>query len=327
MDKKLILAAPCLALLAACGGSNNAGPTAPVVIPTGAAANSVTLAAGETAQVSTEDALAVDLNSSAVGAVVAITDGLLEGVELTIQESVGGLTTAVVTGGEGNDDGDYELIVAENLNLFLKAALNTADVNEDTEFQISQDGDVGYTEYNERSRGTTTRSTYYSIIYTDDDTSLEAQADSAEVGGEETIALQINRNYDDAFAAPTGVFTYDGPTDVFIRRADDSDTDPYRTTTSQMSVDFGDNTGSYSASGFESVDPSLPERVISVQSDFAVNSTTGTLSGSSGTASVDGDNQTFAIEGAFSPNADAVAGIIVPDAGDLEGGIFIMESR
>ena len=334
MQFKLLAAIPALMILTACVGTvsiveNNAGATtrATVVIPTGAAAGSVTLAAGETAQVSTEDALAVDLNSSAVGAVVELTDGLLEGIKFTVKESVGGLKTVVVEGGEGGDDGDYELITAENLNLFLKNALNTLDAEEENVVQISENADVGYTEYNERSRGTSSRQTYYSIIFTDEDTYLEAQAEVAEVGSEETVALQIIRNYDDTFAAPTGVFTYVGPTDVFIRRADDSDTDPYRTTTSQMSVDFGENTGSYSASGFESVDPDLPERVISVQSDFAVNSTTGTLSGSSGTASVDGDNQTFSIEGAFSPNADAVAGIIAPQAGDLEAGIFIMESR
>ena len=331
MQTKFLAVLPALAILTACVGSsnNNAGGTTPatVVIPTGAAAGSVILAAGQTAEVSTEDALALDFNSSAVGAVVELTDGLLEGIKFTVQESVGGLKTVVVEGGEGGDDGDHELIAAENLNLFLKVALNTLDAEEENVVQISENGDVGYTEYNERSRGTSSRQTYYSTIYTDEDTYLEAKAGSAEVGSEETVALQIIRNFDDTFAAPTGDFTYVGPTDVFIRRADDSDTDPYRTTTSQMSVDFGDNTGSYSASGFESVDPDLPERVISVQSDFAVNSTTGTLSGSSGTASVDGDNQTFAIEGAFSPNADAVAGIIAPQAGDLEGGIFIMESR
>jgi hypothetical protein len=331
MQIKLLAGLPALALLAACGGSSNnnvGGSTAaPVVIPTGAAAGSVTLAAGQTAGVSTEDVLAVDFNSSAVGAVVELTDGELEGIKLIVQESVGGLKTVVLEGTEGGDAGDYDLVVAENLNLYVKASLNILGVEEERQFRISEDGDVGYTEYNERSRGTTTRSTYYSIIYTDDDTSLEASAESAEMGNDETIALGVIRNNDDAFEAPTGEFSYVGPTDVFIRRADDSDTDPYRTTNSQMSVDFGDNTGSYSASGFEGVDPDLPERVISVQSDFAVNSTTGTLSGSDGTASVDGTNQNFAIEGAFSPNADAVAGIIVPQAGDLEAGIFIMESR
>ena len=331
MRIKLLAALPALAFLAACVGSSNnnvGGSTpAPVVVPTGAAAGSVTLAAGQTAQVSTEDALAVDFNSSAVGAVVELTDGELEGIKFTIQESVGGLKTVVVEGGEGGDAGDYELIAAENLNLFLKAAVNTLDAEEENVVQISENGDVGYTEYNERSRGTSSRQTYYSIIYTDENTYLEAQADTAEVGSEETVALSIIRNFDDTFATPTGDFTYVGPTDVFIRRADDSDSDPYRTTTSQMSVNFGDNTGSYRASGFESVDPDLPERVISLQSDFAVDPTIGTLSGSSGTASVDGDNQTFAIEGAFSPNADAVAGIIVPQPGDLEAGIFVMESR
>ena len=330
MQFKLLAALPALAVLTACGGSsnNNAGGTtpAPVVIPTGAAAGSVVLAAGQTAQVSTEEALAVDLNSSAVGAVVEFASGELEGIELTVQESVGGLKTFVVTGGEGGDAGDYEVLTSEDVNLLLKAALNLVDEDEDFQLQISENGDVGYTEYNEKSRGTTTRATYYSIIYTDDDTYLEAYGESAEVGNAEAMSLGINRNYNDAFAAPTGEFTYEGPTDVFIRRADDSDSDPYRTTTSQMSVDFGDNTGSYSATGFESVDPELPGRVISLQSDFAVDPTIGTLSGSSGTASVDGDNQTFAIEGAFSPNANAVAGIIVPQAGDLEAGIFVMES-
>ena len=327
MQFKLLAALPALAVLTACGGSsnNNAGGTITDIIA-GTPAGSVVLAAGQTVQVSTEDALAVDLNSSAVGAVVEFTSGDLDGIVLTVQEQVGGLTTIVVTGGEGGDAGDYEVVASQDLNLLLEAALNLVDEDEDFQLQISENGDVGYTEYNEKSRGTTTRATYYSIIYTDDDTYLEAYGESAEVGNAEAVSLGINRNYNDAFAAPTGEFTYEGPTDVFIRRADDSDSDPYRTTTSQMSVDFGDNTGSYSATGFESVDPELPGRVISLQSDFAVDPTIGTLSGSSGTASVDGDNQTFAIEGAFSPNANAVAGIIVPQAGDLEAGIFVMES-
>ena len=326
MKKRLVLTAPCLVMLAACGGSSNSTP-ASISIPTGAEAASVTLVAGQTAQVSTEDALAVDLNSSDVGAVVQFTDGDLDGIELTIQESVAGLKTVVVTGAQGGDDGDYELIATENLNLFLKAALNTINKENDFNIQISKDGDVGYTGYNERSQGTTTRSMYYSTIIIDYNTSLEASAESTEIGINETLALSINRNYNNAFVSPTGEFTYVGPTDVFIRRADDSDTDPYRTNNSEMSVDFSDNTGSYSASSFESVDPDLPGRVVSLSSVFAVNSTTGTLSGSSGTASVDGTNQTFAIKGAFSPNADAVAGFIAPEAGDLEGGIFIMESQ
>lgn len=327
MNKKLVLAAPCLAMLAACGGS---GTNTPAEAPnlTSASAGSVVLSADTPAEASSVDELlSVNFNESPVGSSVEITDGILEGIAITVEEPIGGLQTVSITGVEGGDLGDFELTAAEDLDLFLKAAMNTIDVEADDNGTISDNENGVYTGYNERTLGTTTRFLYYSTVGTDGE-NVEASVEDNTIGNNNTLSFSVIRDSDSAFTLPTGEFTYQGPTDVFIRRSDNTDTNPYRSVTSTLTVDFTDQTGNYTANDFVSVDPGAPAREISIESDFNVDPNVGTLSYSNGNASVDGDGDTVAIEGVFSPDGNAVAGFIVPqDDSDLEGGIFTMTKQ
>ena len=332
MDKKLILAAPCLALLAACGGSGTSVSTPPpVTITENAAAGSVTLEAGQTAIAPTlAEALAVDLENSAPGSIISVEGGVLAGAQLKVQEQIAGNSTVLLTGTEGGDDGDYELIASENLNAFITAALLTAETDWSPDDVISSseyNGQNIYTASTEKEVGTTRRFQFFSTIFTDDDTSLTASADDVEIAGENVLSAQIQRNSDSAFSSPLGSYSYNGTTDLFIDNNGDSSL--YRAINADITVNFDDGQGTYNADSFQAFDPSAPSRAVDIESSFTVDLANGTLSGSSGTAEIDGQSVTISTEGAFDSNASAVAGFILPNNrdSDLDGGIFVMTKQ
>lgn len=321
MSIKNLLALPFLMSITACVSNTNNDTSSPLSSPlSGAAPNSIRLSAGQTQVVNTnEEALAIDINNSAVGARIEIAGGAFEGIVATVQEPVAGFKTLSIAGGEGFDAGDYELISSDNWNIFFKGEVNKGDAAPSFRSDFS-DGGLVRTFYEETEVGTTTVKNFYSFIELGNQ-SLEAQAKATEIGSQDAVTLSVDRDFDREFSPPpaVGTFVYTGPTDVFIARTPDDE--PFRAE-GIMFVDFERGTGSFRADRFiNSTGPLVLDMLVP---NLTVDVVNGTFSGT-GDADLRGDIIGISTEGAFTPDADGVAGYIVPNEdSDLEGGIFVL---
>ena len=321
MNKNLLIAAPCLALLTACGGSSTGDFSFETL--QSAPAGSVVMSADTPVEAaSLEQLAAIDFTSSPIGSSITIVEGELAGLSITKAASIGGKTTVTVSQ-PGATETTTEIRGAVSDILELEAEFMGVD-GEET-FQVQNiNGTEVYFETDTRISGTkTSNNAYFGINGTQG--SVEATITTIEIGDDiaaaafgvnREVAGEISPNYE----APTaGNFSYAGLSSLF------GEDDEYTSNTATMEVNFEDLTGTFSASGFEPDEESVA-KVISIESALTINNTSGTISSTSGTITVDGVSGDIGVNGMLAFDNNAAAGTLIPTAevDGIAGGIFVL---
>ena len=155
-------------------------------------------------------------------------------------------------------------------------------------------------------------------------TFIEATTAEVEIGDDTSIILGVKREVEGEispnYEAPTaGNFSYAGLSSLF------GEDDDYTSNTATMEVNFEDLTGTFSASGFEPDEESVA-KVISIESALTINNTSGTISSTSGTITVDGVSGDIGVNGMLAFDNNAAAGTLIPTAevDGIAGGIFVL---
>jgi hypothetical protein len=322
MNKKLVLVAPCLAMLAACGGSG----TNPAVAPnlTSAIQGSVVLSADNPAEAtSVDEILSVNFTDSAVGSSVTITEGDFAGISLTKVEAIGGKETILLS---SPDDVELSSALVGSLEDDLKVAIQFIDVDGIEENRPSEtiNGTQVYFYNSTNSEGTTARQTN-EVGIGDLDNGVSATMSITELAGEATLILGARRHFEGVGATDnyqekaTGTFEYGGLTTVF--GVDDS----YTTETASMTVNFEQSSGTFNATNFTPDEDAAP-KTITIENVLSLDNSTGFISSTSGTLTVGTESGSIAVNGVLSENNDAVAGVLVPTDGvdGIIGGLFAL---
>ena len=330
MNTKLILAAPCLAMLAACGGGSTGGGS------TGnssyeklqnAPAGSVVLSADSPVEVASLDAVAaIDFDNSPVGSSIAITEGKFDGLSIEVAEPIAGKPTLIIRA----PDTDIEAIsaVVGELNTWVQSATALAglDGSESGRSEVVNGRNVFFGQ-EDKSKGTTTNTDGWIEIQTGNNSSIEAYVSSASVGND--VALVVGGSRFDyttlklmEYSAPTagGTYTYEGVAVAF-----GADAASYTSDSARMSINFDDSSGTFTASNFQP-DEGAANKVIDMTSTIVVNNSTGTISSSSGTITSGNVSNDLAVNGVIGFDNSAVAGGLVPKAqtDGIIGGVFAL---
>ena len=316
------VALPALLVITACGGDSSK-------IDLTGAASSVVLSAGQSVVAENESQLlAVNFTDSAIGSIVTIAEFAdLTDVSIEIKDKVAGQSTILVTGsnlvpGSSSANTISALMSSEDTQLMLAAQFDIAGVDGVPEAltTISVHGldiDISIID---TTAGTTEVSQGNIGITTGGET-VFGSFGAYKVGTEEAFALGYTQvDGDFTLQQTTGNYQYDGYTAVF------TEAETYQSTSSVMTVNFADLTGSYSADTFTN---DADEAVtIYVQSDIILNNTDGTISGSNGAVAFDGVPRAMEIQGVMSGDNNAVAGAFVANdptaAGGFVGGAFAL---
>jgi hypothetical protein len=312
---KLIL--PMLIATTAC----NSVP-APISL-TGEAANAIKLLAGSTAVAKSDsEILAVDYDKSAVGSTVTATSlNELSDVTIKILSPVAGKSAISISG--TSSEGELNTVVAsDNLNLFLQTDLatqNIAAINEENTI-MTVNGTKIYIYAGDKIKGTTEFQEGHLAMTSEDGESVSGIFRYANVGGEEANVLGYANSADGVFTVPTtGSYDYSGVTVLFAPEGG------HISTTSKMSVDFSDLSGSYSADTFDE-DDGLDPLTIKLASDITLNNTTGEITGSNGTINIGGTSSAMKLIGIMNVGNEEVAGSIVTNdstkSNNIFGGVF-----
>ena len=321
MNKNLLIAAPCLALLTACGGSSTGDFSFETL--QSAPAGSVVLSADTPVEAaSLEQLAAINFTSSPIGSSITIAEGELAGLSITKAASIGGKTTVTVSQ-PGATATTTEIRGAVSDILELEAEFMGVD-GEET-FQVQNiNGTEVYFETDTRISGTkTSNNAYFGINGTQG--SVEATITTIEIGDDiAAAAFGVNREVEGEispnYEAPTaGNFSYAGLSSLFGEEVE------HTSNTATMEVNFEDLTGTFSASGFEPDEESVA-KVISIESALTINNTSGTISSTSGTISVDGVSGDIGVNGMLAFDNNAAAGTLIPTAevDGIAGGIFVL---
>ena len=314
---KLIL--PVLIATTACSN----GDSAPISL-TGETANAIKLLAGSTAVAKSDsELLAVDFDNSAVGSTVTATSlSEISDVTIKVLSPVGG-NKAISISGTDSDQQINSVITSDNINLYLQADIATRSVdltNEDPTPITVNGTKINISNGNKVLNKKTQIMEGYMTIASEDGDSVSGLFRYAVVGDENAAVLGFSSAGDGVFTAPTtGSYTYSGPTVLF---ADLSD---YTSNNSEMSVDFANLRGSYSADTFIADEEGKP-LTIKLASDIALNNTTGAITGSNGTIKIGGTSNEMELIGIMNVGNEAVAGaVVVNDSTKSEtivGGVF-----
>ena len=325
MKRKIILAAPCLAMLAACGS----GSTGAVSYENlqDAPAGSVVLSADTPVEVaSLDEVAAIDFDNSPVGASIAITEGDFDGISLEVAEPIAGKPTLIFR----DPDADIEVIsaVVGELNTWIQSATALAglDGSESGRSEVINGQNVFFGE-EFKSSGTTTNTDGWLSIRTGNNSSIEAYVSSASVGNDVALIVGGSR-FDETrlklmeYSAPTagGTYTYEGVAVAF--GADESS---YSSDSARMSINFNDSSGTFTASNFQP-DEGAANKVIDMTSTIVINNSTGTISSSSGTITSGDVSNDLAVNGVLGFDNSAVAGGLVPKAqtDGIIGGVYVL---
>ena len=334
MSKKLLITLPVLTILTACGGGSIGGTNFEQLesaiqneVLQNAPAGSVGLKAGETVKVDSLAAVfAVDFNRSEVGSSIAIEEGDLAGISLTKAASIGGKTTVTISV-PGSTETVTELRGTISDILKQQSTEFTEPVDEEfLEFQNINGTDVYF--LTEISNSGTKTSTQFGIGINGTQGSVEANSTLIENGDDILGAMfgvrrefevegEISPNYE----APTaGNFSYAG---LLMLAGEEAG---YSSNTATMEVNFEDLTGDFRAGGFEPDDDVSLAKSISIESALTINNTSGTISSTSGTITVDGVSGDIGVNGMLAFDNNAAAGTLIPTAeiGGISGGIFIL---
>lgn len=327
MNKNIIIAVPCLALLTACGGSSTGGSSfeAPPSLEElqSAPAGSVVISADTPVEAASfEQLAAIDFTSSPIGSSIAIVEGELAGLSITKAASIGGKTTITISQPGATETATE---IRGTVSDILKLDAEFIGVEGEETFQVQNiNGTDVYFETDTRNSGTKT-SNNMNIGINGTQGSVEATILSIEIGDDILAAAfgvkrefegEISPNYE----APTaGNFLYAGLSSLF------GDDDGHTSNTATMVVNFEDLTGTFSASGFEPDEESVA-KVISIESALTINNTSGTISSTSGTITVDGVSGDIGVNGMLAFDNNAAAGTLIPTAevDGIAGGIFVL---
>ena len=322
MNKKLVLAAPCLAMLAACGGSGTNLTVAPNL--TNVLAISVVLSADNPAEASSiDEILSVNFADSAVGSSVTITEGDFAGISLKKAEAIGGKETIFLY-----DPTSVELSSAlvGSLEDDLKVAIQFIDVDGIKENRPSEtiNGTQVYFYNSTKSEGTTERD-LAEIGIGDLENGVSAMVSITELAGETTVLVGAKRYFETVGATDnyqeraTGTFGYGGLTTVFGVEGS------YTTETASMTVNFEQSSGTFNATNFTPDEDAAP-KTITIENVLSLDNSTGFISSTSGTLTVGTESGSIAVNGVLSENNDAVAGVLVPTDGvdGIIGGLFVL---
>ena len=321
MIKKLVLAAPCLAMLAACGGSG----TNPTVAPNlaGAPAGSVVLSADTPAEASSiDEILSINITDSAVGSSVEITEGDFAGISITKAEPINGKETILVS---TSDNVELSSALVGSLEDDLQAAIQFIGIDGTEDYRTETvNGTSIYFWKETNSLGTTARE-QNEVGIGNSDKGVVATVTATELGGETTLVLGSRRYFeavgatDDYQVKAAGTYDYEGLATVF------NVNDSYTTETASMTVDFEQGSGAFNAADFTPDEGAAP-KTITIESVLSLDNNTGFISSTSGTLTVGGDTNSVAVNGVLSENNDAVAGVLVPTegVGGIVGGLFAL---
>lgn len=327
MLNKLSLGFVGVLALGGCGGSSDGSATNPT--------ETQPLTADTPVEVtSIEDVIDIDFAAAEVGSVVTITDGDLAGATIEVVESVGGVSTALVTlPGEEEGETQTNYFVSSAISSFFEAQTQVTAAGEDPDsglvgtqtngntVQVNGHGVFIYT--NEATLGTTTVNVTGISIYDENSENLEVSGVIYEgsVGGTTFTGISAGRDTGNEFSAPTtGEYSYTGKTAVF-----DSEGDSWQTDTSSMTVNFSTKTGTYQAENFGLSEDGVA-KTITVSSDITFDNTNGVIVGSNSTLKSGEASGDIALVGMMSTSHTEVAGgFISDDAVDgLVGGIFAL---
>ena len=92
-----------------------------------------------------------------------------------------------------------------------------------------------------------------------------------------------------------------------------------------MTIDFENSDGTFSATNF-APDEGAEPKTISIDSLLSLDNSTGFVSSTSGTLTVNGVAGDIAVNGVLSENNTAVAGVLIAPAAidELNGGVFVL---
>ena len=328
MYRHLLIAAPCLALLTACGASTGVIIDEPISIETlqSAPAGSVVISAGTPVEATSFEQLsAIDFTSSSVGSSITIVEGELAGLSLTKAASVAGKTTLKLsTPGSTETFSEFQ----GSVSTIIQAAAEFIGVDGERTFQVQNINgkEIYFTDIVNESATTMMKDSAIGINGTQG--SVEATLTEVVIGDDKSIVLGVKREVvgeiSPNYEAPTaGNFSYAGLSMLFGEGDDIGE--PFTSNTATMEVNFEDLTGTFSASGFEPGEETVA-KVISIESALTINNTSGTISSTSGTITVDGVSGDIGVNGMLAFDNNAAAGTLIPTAevDGIAGGIFVL---
>lgn len=293
---------------AAYGNVNSASPANSVVLN-----NRTPLVVGDL-----ESALAVSLDNSQIGSIIKIASGPYEGIEFKIVEQKTDYDTMMLTVPSGTNI-EVNHVSAQNLDKVMKALVNTAGASDGTPASSRTETINGKSVffYTDQTRAVGTSSTTESGANIDN--KVTAVFGAATVGSDVQY-YQSNYRKGPAFNAPSGQYTYEGRTVMFVT------TDSYTSNTAQLVLDFGTQTGTFSASGFSPDQNVTTPRTISVNGNVQIDNTIGAFTSDAATLNVNGQTGTTDIKGILSSDADAAAGYMISSTpvDGVIGGLFVL---
>ena len=323
MKKTMILAAPCLIMLAACGGGSTGNSSfenlqnAPV--------GSVVLSADTPVEAaSIDEILAVNFTDSPVGSSIVITEGALAGVSFVKSEPIAGKETILLTQRDGIE---LTAFVSGSSEAELAAAIQLLEVEgsevSNPSVQTLNGGTVNF--WSETKALGAIESEFTEIYIGTGDRSVSGNVGGTTLNGETTISLGTKRSYGvggtDSYQSRTvsGDFVYEGLATVFGEEAS------YTTNEAKMTVNFVTGDGNLIAENFNPDEDSTP-LVVTVDSDIALNNATGFITSTGGLLKVGNEEGSIAVSGVLSEGNDAVAGVLIAEneVNGIIGGVFAL---
>lgn len=323
MKKRMVLAAPCLAMLAACGGGSTGNSSYENL--QNAPAGSVVLSADTPAEVSSiDEVLAVDFTQSPVGSSVVITEGDYAGISLTKTEPIGGKESVFLSSPNSVEISSALIgTLEDDLAVAIQFLGSTTGIEEVRPNEIINGTSVSF--YKETNTEGQTSQEFNEISIGDENKGVSATVSVTDIADETTLVLGARRYFeadgatDDYQEKSTGSYTYTGLATVF------GYVDSYTTESADMTIDFENSDGTFSATNF-APDEGAEPKTISIDSLLSLDNSTGFVSSTSGTLTVNGVAGDIAVNGVLSENNTAVAGVLIAPAAidELNGGVFVL---
>jgi len=312
MFYKLLMSFLIVSVMANCGGGGSGTPDLDNAAP-----GSVALSAGQTIQATSLDAIkAVDLEASAVGAKISVTEGVLEGIEFELAEPVAG-NPALKIGGQGSDTGEQglEFYVLTDPNIWLRGNLNLLAVDEKNEnsYSVESNGTTIYVYNYKKSLGTSVLEGEELEISSGNST-VYGDVTYVRVGDQTSLGFGYNLKSDELYEIPSQTtLDYSGRTFIYTMDA------TYVDDTSSLNLDFDALTGSFSANNFEAKD-GAPDLEILIENAISLDKSNGVLRSTSGSISAGNTQSPINLMGVLTSDSKAAAGaLIVGNPEDVSG--------
>ena len=310
MNKKLILAAPCLAMLAACGGGSTG------------AVSFQTLNASAPYTFSLDEISSIDFSASEVGSSVVISGGDLDGLSITKLSDIEGKQSFAV--GVSEDEIGRTVLVQGNISQVLNAYESVQSVS-GTEETVPEAGNLSYWK-RYRSIGSTEINERELIVSTSLTEPVDEQTKGVFTWGEsdgneflEFGYAQENMSNDFSIVL-AGEYSYTGQVMML------TDNEGYTDETGIVRLNFDTNQGTFDAHSFI---PNEGGNVagITVNANLNFDPVSGEITSSYGNLRTDTSTSTesnVSIIGAISSDNTGVAGAIITTepVDGLVGGVF-----